>query len=91
MRKLQVDDIYLLSQIADKMEFVMPDSKGKTQEQLGGELIMQLFKKLHKAKNEVNSLIENVTEKKVADMSIKEMKDTIIELFKQDGILDFFK
>ena len=88
---LKIDDIYLLSEIADKMDIQMPESKGKTQEQLGGELIMQLFKKMHKAPKEINKLIEQVTGKQTSDMSLKEIKDTIMNIVKQDGTLSFFK
>ena len=91
MRKLCIDDMYLLSEIADKIEFEMPDVKGKTQEQLGGELILQLFKKMHKAKHEINQLIESVSGKNVNELSLAEVKNTILDIFKQDGTFDFFK
>ena len=91
MRKLCIEDMYLLSEIADKIEFELPDVKGKTQEQLGAELILQLFKKMHKAKNEINQLIESVTGRNINELSLVEIKNTLMDIFRQDGTFDFFK
>ena len=91
MRKLHTDDIYLLSEIADKMDLQFPNIEGKTQEQFGGELMMQLFRKMHKAKAEINKLIESATGKDPKAMSLGELKEALATLLKQDGVLDFFK
>jgi predicted metal-dependent hydrolase len=101
MRKLTPEDIYLLSEIVDKMNVTLPDMpniKGKSKEEIdllqrryGLDIITTLFTKIHRAKNEINTLIESVTDKKVKDMSLKELKDTFTEIFQQEGILDFFK
>lgn len=93
MRKLQTDDMFLLSEIADKMDIKL-DVKGKTQEEAGAELIMFLVKKAHKAKDEIKNLVAALTEKsseEVAKMSPKEMINNVKEILKQDGLLDFFK
>jgi hypothetical protein len=101
MRKLNIEDIYLLSAIADKMNFVFPDppkTSGKTEEEItelqkkyGAELMTTLFRKMHLAKNEINELIANISGKIVTEMTIAEMKEALSSIMKQDGIFDFFK
>jgi len=102
MRKLSVDDIYLLSKIADKMDFEMPtypNMNDKMSEQLkenlqreyGMKLMMLLLKKIYKAKDEVNELVESVSGKNPKEMSIKELTNTIKEIMSQEGALDVFK
>lgn len=93
MRKLQTDDMFLLSEIVDKMDLAI-DPKGKTQEELGTELVVTLVRKAHKAKEEIKELVASLTGKtaeEVGQMSPKEMIDTVSEIMKQDGVLDFFK
>jgi len=100
MKNISSEEIYILSAIADKMDldFEMPSTKGKTKEQLeelqtkvGKKIMVDMFKKLHKAKKEVDELIKALTGKEAKEMSLIEIKDTITEILKQDGILDFFK
>lgn len=105
MRKLDVEDMYLLSEIADKMEFTMPkypeipDKMSKAEKEAvvktyGAEIITFIIRKIHKAKIEVNQLIANATEKSIDEvkkMSPGEMIAIIKEILKQDGVLDFFK
>jgi len=91
MKKLNSEHIFILSEIVEKMDFKMPDSNDKTQQQYGAELILEFFKKLHKAKKEINTLIVDITGKRTEDMSISELKDTFKELFNQEGVMDFFK
>jgi aspartate carbamoyltransferase regulatory subunit len=93
MRKLKTDDMFLLSEIADKMDIKL-DVKGKTQEEVGAELILFLVKKAHKAKDEIKTLVATLTGKpleEVSDMSPNEMINNVKEILKQDGVLDFFK
>ena len=91
MKQIGVDEIYILSEIADKMDLVLPDSEGKTPEAYGREIFMSLFKKVHKAKKEVNQLIITLTDKDPSKMSIKELIESFTGILKQDGVLDFFK
>ena len=91
MKQIGVDEIYLLSEIADKMDLILPDSEGKTPEAYGREIFMSLFKKLHKARKEVNQLIMVLTEKDPAKMTVKELVTALTDVLKQDGVLDFFK
>jgi len=93
MRKLETDDMFLLSEISDKMDIKL-DVKGKTQEEAGTELILFLVKKAYKAKDEIKQLVATLTEKtpeEVSRMSPKQLVTSIKEILKQDGVLDFFK
>lgn len=101
MKDIGVDEIFLLSEISDKMQLELPkleykDTKGKTEEevsfmmkQVGIKVALEVFKKLHKAKKEVLQLLEKLTGKKASEMSLKELKDNLIELFSKEGVMDF--
>ncbi len=97
--KLGIDDLFLLSEIADKMNINLPDSqkfdKGKkiekSQEEYGKEIIEILVKNAYKAKEPMIQLLENVTGKKKEDMDIIEVFDEIKNLFKAKGVMGFFK
>lgn len=91
MRRLNTEDIYLLSEIADKMDIQAPEIKGKSQEQAGADFMIQLFRKMHKAAPEISRLISKVTGKEADQLSLVEIKDTLMEILKQDGVLTFFK
>jgi hypothetical protein len=97
MRKLNVDDIFLLSEIADKMDFELPaypessDNSEKIQREYGMKLFALLFKKIHKAKNEIKELVSSVTGKDPNAMGIKELSVTFKEIVSQEGALDVFK
>lgn len=95
MRKLNIEDMYLLSRIADKIDFKIPNVEGKSKEQVGADLLADLFKSMHKAKDEINELIESLQEpgnvKKANEMSIKEIKDFITQLLSDNDVIDFFK
>ena len=90
MKKLSVDDFYLLSEIVDKMGFEVPSKKEKTDEQFGIEIMVQLFSRLHRAKEPINKLVESVTGKKIEDFDFEELKGIITEMFSQGGVLRFF-
>ena len=93
MRKLETDDMFLLSEIADKMDIKI-DAAGKSQEEIGADLMLFLVKKSHKAKDEIKQLVATLTEKtaeEVGKMSPKQLVTSIKEILKQDGVLDFFK
>jgi predicted unusual protein kinase regulating ubiquinone biosynthesis (AarF/ABC1/UbiB family) len=101
MREIITEDLYLLSRIADKMNFVLPDppsKKGKTKEEVevlhqkyGAELMTTLFRKMHLAKDEINELITNISGKNANEMNIKEIKEVLSTLISKDGIFDFFR
>jgi len=93
MRELEGNDMFLLSEIADKMDIKL-DVKGKSQEEIGVDLMLFLVKKSHKAKDEIKQLVATLTEKtseEVGKMSPKQLITSVKEILKQDGVLDFFK
>lgn len=91
MRKVGIDDIALLSEIAEKIDLQFPDVTGKTEKQVGAELIMTLFKRMHKAKSEIAQLISNITGKNAFEMSVSEITASLKEIFMQEGLMSFFK
>jgi hypothetical protein len=94
MRKLETDDMFLLSEILDKMEYNVNFSKDTTQEQLGVEMLIQLSRKAYKAKDEIKTFIANVTGKstdEVSKMPIKELIKTLKNILQQDGVMDFLQ
>jgi len=101
MRELNNDDMMLISEILDKTGIEIPSETKyvdgqlvkKTQSELGMEIIMQVGKKIYKAKKEINQLLQSVFEidGDVSKMPFKETKDKIKELIGKEGFLDFFK
>lgn len=105
MRPLQNDDMYLLSEIADKMDLEfpkmpkLPDKATKAEKEAmqweyGRLIFASVMRKIYKAKNEFNQLISNVMEKpidEVSSMPIKETMQCFVNILKEDGVLDFFK
>lgn len=102
IRALQNDDIYLLSEIVDKMDIELPSHtktvKGKEVQkeagEYGNEIITLLLKKIYKSKNEINQLLSNLTGKSVDEISNMKIKDTIAafkEIASQEGFADFLK
>lgn len=102
MRTLENNDIYLLSEIIDKMEIELPSQtknvKGKEvpkdQQEYGKEIITLLIRKIYKAKNEINQLISNltgITTEEVEKMKIKDTIETFKNIASQEGFADFLK
>jgi len=91
MSKPIVDALYLLSATLDAMDITLPDTSGKTQEQVGGEMIMLFARKMHKAKKEINDLIRFISDKDPSEMTFKEILDTAKEFFQTEGVVDFFR
>lgn len=92
MRGLKTDDMYLLSEILDKMDADIKIESGDSGEQ-GAKLIYSLARKAYKAKDEINLLIANVTGKtveEVAELPAKEALAVFGEILKADGVADFF-
>ena len=100
MKRITVDEIFLLSAIADKIELKLdiPDTRGKSEKEIdalqiaiGKSLMLEMFKKIYKAKDEIKELIATVAEKDADKLTLKEIKETFTEILKQEGVLDFFK
>lgn len=61
---------------------------------LGIDIVYGFIKKLHKAKNEVKELIENMTDlskEEVSKMNLSQMKEFFTELIGTEGFSDFLK
>lgn len=85
------NDMYALSEIIDKMD-IMVDAEGKTQEQFGAEFLQLALRRIHRARDEVNALLADVTGKtpeEVGKLPIKETFALISELLQQEGVRDF--
>ena len=90
MKKLNFEHFFVLSEILDKMDIELPAIDGKTQQEFGLELAYILARKAHKAKDEIGTLIKDLADKEIKEMSIKELIQFFKDLFKDDGFLDFF-
>lgn len=106
MRELLNEDIYLISQIADKIGIKIPkitetvtiNDKEKVlkrpMEEYGLEFGLNILKKIYLAKDEINQLLKNVFElsdKDISKMSFKETKNMIMEIIKKEEFRNFFK
>ena len=87
--KIKTKHIIMFSSLVSKMGLNF-DAKGKTQEELGADLVYGLIQNLHKASDEFYDLISDITNiKDVEDLEIKELIVTLQDLFKE--MLVFFK
>jgi len=86
VRKLGFKDAFTLSKIAKKIG-IRTDVKGKTQEELGVEMVFKAIENLHLAEAEVTKLfadLKGISEKEVAEMPL-------MELFQEFQQIDGFK
>lgn len=107
MRELNITDAFQLSKIIDKMEIrvdidemmdqmqeiLTKDGTDKAQAFLGGQMVLTLISKLHKAENEVIEWIASLSEKSIDDvrkLKFKELKEILTELFSSEGFLELF-
>lgn len=93
MRELRSEDLFLLSEILDKMDINIPETTGKDDKALGLEIIMNFVKKIHLAKDQVNELIGKLTGKtseEVAEMKLSETVNIIKEIIANEDIKSFF-
>lgn len=102
MREFTFDDGFALSEILDKMNIdidmnAMGDAlrQGDKQAQayMGGQLMLTLVKKLHLARPEIVAFVASMTgdnKDEVKKYKLSKIKEFFIELFKQEGLADFF-
>ena len=107
-KDFDLDDVFLMSEIIDKMDLRldvenaldMTNFEGKTEEQVGRELMMKVLpdlgakvvRRLHKARREVKQFVANMTgmkESEVGKLRPKELKDFFKELVEREGFADF--
>jgi hypothetical protein len=102
MRELINDDMYLISEIVDKMDLKIPDTHKvvngarikKTEDEFGTEIIVQIVKKLYLVKEPLNALLSAVLEKSPEEVKKMPLKESIGEMMKLFGLkefMDFFK
>lgn len=102
MRELINEDMYLISEIVDKIDLKIPDTHKtengkrveKTKEELGTEIIVQIVKKMHLVKDPMNQLLAGVMEKSIEEvkkMPIKDSAEAVMQVFKLKEFTDFFK
>ena len=102
IREMNFEDVFLFSEIVDKMDFQadlnkMFDEAKKhpdAQAYLGGQLILSIFKRMHKAKAEVTQFVANITEQSVEDtqkMKISEIKSILMGLIQDEEFQAFFE
>ena len=96
MRKIEGDDLFLLSEIVDKMDMDLPTIKLKgglvtrgQQEQYGLELGMAAYKKIYKAKPELYALLESLTGESMKSKNLGEITVLLKELLAQEEIQNF--
>ena len=102
MRDFTFDDGFSLSEIMDKMNIdldmnamgdALKQGDKEAQAYFGGQLILTLVKKLHLARPEIVAFVASMTgdtKEEVKKYSIAKIKDFFVELFKQNGLADFF-
>jgi len=104
MRELKNSDIYLISEISYKMDMelpVKPKMKGNETEeeikqrrqQYGEKLIKTFMRNMFKAKDELNELIANISDKsieEVGNMTGTETMNILMSFFGEAGFVDFF-
>jgi hypothetical protein len=94
LRELKTSDIYKMSSILKKMNLKINASDGKTQQQVGAELILSVFENLHMAENEVNEFLGNLsgmTAEEFSELPIEQTFKIINEFKKMKNITSFFK
>ena len=94
IRQLKTSDIFFVSKILKKMNLKIDTQKGKTQEQVGAEIMLSAFENLHMAENEVNEWFGSLigkNGKEFADMPLETSLLVIKQLKEIPGITNFFK
>lgn len=77
--KFRTKHIIMLSKIVSKMDLTL-DLKGKTQEELGAGMLVDIFKGVHKAEPELYSLLSDLTGRTVEAIADMDVKDLYSEL-----------
>jgi hypothetical protein len=100
MRSLIIDDAFTFSEIIDKMGIdadlnrLMDEGAKKGQEWLGGQLVLLVFRKMHKAKDELVGFLASVAEIPAEDLRKKNivyLKDLFGQVVGDPQFADFFQ
>lgn len=93
MRQLITNDVFKMSRILKKIGIDL-NAKGKTDEEVGLGLIMQVVENAHLAQTEINEFVgglADMTGEEFGNLPIKKSMEIIQEFKELDGIADFFK
>ena len=101
MRKLGLEDVFAFSEIMDEMDLKINVSEivnkvkdaDDVQEAAGIEILMLIFRNLHKAKSQITNWVASLREIDVEEakqISLSELVETLKELFTGDEAKDFF-
>ncbi len=93
MRELKTKDIFAMSKILKKMDLKL-DTEGKTQNQLGADMLLMIGENLHLAEKEVNDFmgsLTGMTGKEFSELSISESLKHLQEFNDMPGIANFLK
>lgn len=102
MRKLQLQDVFKLSEIIDVMgiEIDLNDlmdkvkKDGRVTERVGGQIALLFIKKMHKAEKQVYKFIADLTGETVEEVKQYSMKQLIAffsDLMTDEDFADFFQ
>lgn len=93
MRELKTKDVFAMSKILKKINLKL-DTEGKTQQQLGAEMLLTIGENLYLAEKEVNDFmgsLTGITGKEFSELPIGETLKHFEEFKNQPGISNFFK
>lgn len=93
MRELKTMDVFKMSKILKKINLEI-NADGKTQEQMGAEVILQIGENLHLVEKEVNEFIADligITAKEFSNLPIAKTLEYFEEFKNLEGIDGFFK
>ncbi len=102
MRKLELQDVFKLSEIIDVMgiELDLKDLMDKVKkdggvtERVGGQIALLFIKKLHKAEKQTYKFISDLTGETVEEVKKyrpKKLIDLFVELLNDEDFADFFQ
>lgn len=93
MRQLKMADIYKMSRILKKMDIKL-DTKEKTQDEVGSELIMKIVSNLDRAETEINEFVGSLigmTGEEFAELPLMESQKYLEEFKNQPSLASFFE
>ena len=98
MRNIEGDDLFLLSEIVDKMDIELPEIKTKgglvtkkDQEEFGLALGHAMYRKIYKAKPEIYALLESITGESMKGKNIGEITVLVKQVLGQKDVINFIK
>jgi hypothetical protein len=93
LRNLKTSDIFKMSKILKIMDIKI-DVENKTQQQLGAEVILNIFENIHLAEDEVSEFIAEIagiTVEQFKDLDIDKTLEIFNEFKQMPGIVNFFR